>query len=47
MIEGNEYNYYWLVTCKKKVAGFSDQEKGNDYGPLRPHHHNIQWAISV
>jgi hypothetical protein len=25
----------------------SDQERGNDYGPLRPHHHNIQWAISV
>jgi hypothetical protein len=20
---------------------------GNDYGPLRPHHHNIQWAISA
>jgi hypothetical protein len=25
----------------------SDQERGNDYGPLRLHHHNIQWAISV
>jgi hypothetical protein len=25
----------------------SDQERGNDYGSLRPHHHNIQWAISV
>jgi len=25
----------------------SDHERGNEYGPLRPHHHNIQWAISV
>jgi hypothetical protein len=24
----------------------SDQERGNDYAPLWPHHHNIQWAIS-
>ena len=26
---------------------YSDQERGNDYGPLRPHHHYIQWAFSV
>ena len=31
----------------KKNNLFSDQERGNEYGPLRPHHHNIQWAIAA
>ena len=38
VVELNELLGYQLL---------SDHERGNDYGPLRPHHHNIQWAISV
>jgi hypothetical protein len=25
----------------------SDQERRNDYGPLRPHHHTIKWSLSI
>jgi hypothetical protein len=36
-----------FALVQKKNNLFSDQERGNEYGPLRPHHHNIQWAIAA
>ena len=38
----------WPIFTKyNKECSGTDQERGNDYGPLRSHHHSIQWAISV
>jgi hypothetical protein len=36
-----------IFALVQKKNLFSDQERGNDNGPLWPHHHNIQWAIAA